>query len=151
MKTLKSKLVKLLIAVCACAICITAVPAATQNVQAATRKTYVLSKSQEEKALKLVKGTWYTMGGTPYHYKVVFSGKAIKEYAYGSSKVCYTYKIDKIYKTSYGYYFRIPLGRGYYSGFRLYAKDKKTLQSMGNGKPNSNAGYSGGGSLVRKK
>ena len=65
MKTLKSKLVKLLIAVCACAICITAVPAATQNVQAATRKTYVLSKSQEKKALKLVKGTWYTVGGMP--------------------------------------------------------------------------------------
>ena len=82
MKTLKSKLVKLLIAVCACAICITAVPAATQNVQAATRKTYVLSKSQEKKALKLVKGTWYTMGGTPYHYKVVFSGKAIKHSLY---------------------------------------------------------------------
>ena len=54
MKTLKSKLVKLLIAVCACAICITAVPAATQNVHAATKKTYVLSKSQEKKALKLV-------------------------------------------------------------------------------------------------
>ena len=151
MKTLKSKLVRFLIAVCTIALCLTVVPETVHNVQAAANSTYTLSKSQQKKALKLIKGTWYTMGGTPYHYKVVFSGKTIKEYAYGSSKVCYTYKIDKIYKTSYGYYFRIPLGRGYYSGYRLYAKDKKTLQSMGNGKPNNNAGYSGGGSLVRKK
>lgn len=151
MKTLKSKLVRFLIAVYTIALCLTVVPETVHNVQAAANSTYTLSKSQQKKALKLIKGTWYTMGGTPSHYKVVFSGKTIKEYAHGSSKVCYTYKIDKIYKTSYGYYFRIPLGRGYYSGYRLYAKDKKTLQSMGNGKPNNNAGYSGGGSLVRKK
>ena len=75
MKTLKSKLVKLLIAVCACAICITAVPAATQNVQAATRKTYVLPKSQEKKALKLVKGTWYTVGGMLITTKSYFPEK----------------------------------------------------------------------------
>lgn len=151
MKTLKSKLVKLLIAVCACAICITAVPSATQNVQAATRKTYVLSKSQEKKALKLVKGTWYTVGGMPYHHKVVFSGKTIRMYLPGSSKVDRQYKIDKIYKTSYGYYFRFPLGRGYYAGYKLDSKYKTSMVSIGNGKPNSSSGFSGTSSLTRKK
>ena len=34
-------------------------------------------------------------------------------------------KIDKITKTSYGYYFRIPLGGGHYYGYRLYSNNNK--------------------------
>lgn len=50
MKKSKNKLIRLLIAVCALALCLTAVPSTTYNVQAAT-------KAQEKKALSLIKGT----------------------------------------------------------------------------------------------
>ena len=48
----------------------------------------VLKKNSaaEKKALKLIKGTWYTQGGVPYHNKYVFSGKTVKLYAPGSKK-----------------------------------------------------------------
>lgn len=69
----------------------------------------------------------------------------------GSKKVLYRYKIDKVTKTSYGYYYRIYLGKGCYGGWRLYLKDKSTLVAMGNGNPYSTSGYSGTDSLVRHK
>ena len=86
-----------------------------------------------------------------YHNKTVFSGKTVKLYAPGSKKVLYRYKIDKVTKTSYGYYYRIYLGKGCYDGWRLYLKDKSTLVTMGNGNPYSTSGYSGTDSLVRHK
>ena len=91
------------------------------------------------------------MGGVPYHYRDVISGNTIKSYRPGSSVCVSEHKIDKVYKTSYGYYYRIPLGRGYYGGYRLELKDKKTLICMGNGSPNSTSGYSATGSRVRNK
>lgn len=77
--------------------------------------------------------------------------KTVKLYAPGSKKVLYRYKIDKVTKTSYGYYYRIYLGKGCYDGWRLYLKDKSTLVTMGNGNPYSTSGYSGTDSLVRHK
>ena len=143
MKKSKNKLIRLLIAVCALALCLTAVPSTTYNVQAAT-------KAQEKKALSLIKGTWYTQGGMPYPRRVVFSGKNVKMYQSRSNT--YTRrKIDKITKTSYGYYFRIPLGGGHYYGYRLYSNNKNTLNCMGNGSPYSSSGYSGTSSLTRHK
>ena len=109
------------------------------------------NSAAEKKALKFIKGTWYTQGGVPYHNKTVFSGKTVKLYAPGSKKVLYRYKIDKVTKTSYGYYYRIYLGKGCYGGWRLYLKDKSTLVIMGNGNPYSTSGYSGTDSLVRHK
>lgn len=143
MKKSKNKLVRFLIAVCVLALCLTAVPSTTYNVQAAT-------KTQEKKALNLIKGTWYTQGGMPYPRKVVFSGKNIKIYD-SRSKVYTRRKIDKITKTSYGYYFRIPLGYGHYYGYRLYSNNKSTLHYMGNGNPYSSSSYSGSSSLTRHK
>ena len=143
MKKSKNKLVRFLIAVCALTLCLTAVPSTTYNVQAAT-------KAQEKKALSLIKGTWYTQGGMPYPRKVVFSGKNIK--IYDSRSNIYTRrKINKITKTSYGYYFRIPLGGGRYYGYRLHSNNKSTLHYMGNGSPYSSSGYSGSSSLTRHK
>ncbi len=116
-----------------------------------TVKSIPKKKSTTEKGLDLIQGTWYSMGGVPYHYKDVISGNTIKSYRPGSSVCVSEYKIDKVYKTSYGYYYRIPLGRGYYSGYRLEMKNKKTLICMGNGSPDSTSGYSGTGSRVRNK
>lgn len=161
MKKWRSRLFAILMAVCM-SIGLTGVASATP-VFAATKTAYsynqfekknaALKKNSkaEKKALKLIKGTWYTVGGAPYHNKYVFSGKTVKLYAPGAKKSWKTYKIDKVTKTSYGYYYRIYLGRGYYDGWRLVLKDKATLQSIGNGKPYSTAGYSGTSSLVRKK
>ena len=89
--------------------------AATQTMTDSTqfnRMDGVLKKNSaaEKKALKFIKGTWYTQGGVPYHNKTVFSGKTVKLYAPGSKKVLYRYKIDKVTKTSYGYYYRIYFG-----------------------------------------
>ena len=50
----------------------------------------VLKKNSvaEKKALKFIKGTWYTQGGVPYHNKTSFLlGKTVKLYAPGSKKV----------------------------------------------------------------
>ena len=109
------------------------------------------SVSEETKALNLIKGTWYTEGGLPYHFKVVFSGKTVKDYLPNSSKVYSQRTIDKVIKTNYGYYFRIYLGKGYYGGYRLDLKNKNTLVCIGNGDPYSSSGYSATDSLVRKK
>lgn len=161
MKKWKSKLIILLTAICM----VVGTPvftgsatiyAASQAISISThsqRMNAVLKKnsSAEKKALKLIKGTWYTLGGVPYHHKYVFSGKTVKLYAPGEKKPCKTYKIDKVTKTSYGYYYRIYLGKGYYDGWRLETKNKSTLQSIGNGNPYSTAGFSGTSSLVRTK
>ena len=129
--------------------------AATQTMTDSTQfnRMEVLKKNSaaEKKALKLIKGTWYTQGGVPYHNKTVFSGKTVKLYAPGAKKAWKTYKINKVTKTTYGYYYRIYLGKGCYAGWRLYLKDKSTLVTMGNGNPYSTSGYSGTDSLVRHK
>lgn len=161
MKKWKSKLIAVVTALCmALSVPVFAglvsVYAATQTMTDSTqfnRMDRVLKKNSaaEKKALKFIKGTWYTQGGVPYHNKTVFSGKTVKLYAPGSKKVLYRYKIDKVTKTSYGYYYRIYLGKGCYDGWRLYLKDKSTLVTMGNGNPYSTSGYSGTDSLVRHK
>lgn len=70
--------------------------AATQTMTDSTqfnRMDGVLKKNSaaEKKALKLIKGTWYTQGGVPYHNKYVFSGKTVKLYAPGSKKAWAVY------------------------------------------------------------
>lgn len=161
MKKWKSKLIAVVTALCmTLSVPVFAgsasVYAATQTMTDSTqfnRMDGVLKKNSaaEKKALKLIKGTWYTVGGVPYHNKTVFSGKTVKLYAPGSKKVLYRYKIDKVTKTSYGYYYRIYLGKGYYDGWRLYLNKKALLESVGNGNPNSMQGFSGTDSLVRHK
>ena len=150
MKKWKSKLFAILMAVCMIVGSTGAI--STMPVFATTKTAYSYNQFEKKNAaLKLIKGTWYTVGGAPYHNKYVFSGKTLRLYAPGAKKSWKTYKIDKVTKTNYGYYYRIYLGRGYYDGWRLVLKDKATLQSIGNGKPYSTAGYSGTSSLVRKK
>ena len=161
MKKWKSKLIAVVTALCmALSVPVFVGPAsvysATQTMTDSVqfnRMDGVLKKNSaaEKKALKRIKGTWYTVGGVPYHNKYVFSGKTVKLYAPGSKKAWTTYKIDKVTKTSYGYYFRIYLGKGYYDGWRLYSNKKTSLVSVGNGNPNSMQGFSGTSSLVRHK
>ena len=114
-------------------------------------KSIPKKKSTMEKGLELIQGTWYTVGGLPYHYREVISCNTIKYYAPNSNVCSFEHKIDKVYKTSYGYYYRIPLGRGYYSGYKLELKYKTSLVSIGNGNPYSTSGFSGTDSLTRNK
>lgn len=107
-------------------------------------------KTTEEEGLSLIQGTWYSVGGVPYNTKEVISGNKIKSYSHGSTTPFAEYTIEKVYKTSYGYYFRIYLGRGYYSGYRLET-GQQFLSSIGNGDPYSSSGYSMTSSMVRKK
>lgn len=116
-----------------------------------TVKSIPKEKNATEDGLELIQGTWYSMGGVPYHYKTVISGNTIRSYRPNSSVCESEYKIDTVYKTGYGYYYRIPLGMGYYSGYRLELRDKETMICMGDGNPSSTSGYSGSGSMVRNK
>lgn len=108
-------------------------------------------KTTEEEGLELIQGTWYSVGGLPYNTREVISGNKITSYVQTSSVPSRVYTIEKVYKTSYGYYFRFPLGQGYYAGYRLNLSDKKMLVNQGNGDPYSSSGYSMTSSMVRSK
>lgn len=87
MKKWKSKLIAVVTALCmALSVPVFAgsasVYAATQTMTDSiqfNRMDGVLKKNSvaEKKALKFIKGTWYTQGGVPYHNKTVFSGKQL--------------------------------------------------------------------------
>ena len=54
------------------------------------------NSAAEKKALKFIKGTWYTQGGVPYHNKTVFFWKKqFKLYAPGSKKYCTATRLIK--------------------------------------------------------
>ncbi len=108
-------------------------------------------KKTTEEGLELIQGTWYSVGGLPYNTREVISGNKITSYVQTSSVPSRVYTIEKVYKTSYGYYFRFPLGQGYYAGYRLNLSDKKMLVNQGNGDPYSSSGYSMTSSMVRSK
>lgn len=83
----KSKLIAVVTALCmALSVPVFAglvsVYAATQTMTDSTqfnRMDRVLKKNSaaEKKALKFIKGTWYTQGGVPYHNKTVFLEKQL--------------------------------------------------------------------------
>lgn len=102
------------------------------------------------KALKLIEGTWYTCGGTPYHYKIVFDGNDVKAYLPNSDTVDYERIVSNVTLTDYGYFFQISYENGSY-GYRWDKNDSETLALVNTTDPYSTEGYSGTDSLTRNK
>ena len=102
----------------------------------------------DKSALNLIKGTWYSPDGD----RVVFSGKKANYYfSSDSTEPDWTFDIDAITKTDYGYYFKIDMGQNIYFGYRLSKNDTSSLTYIGKGKPYSTAGYVKSSSLSRTK
>ena len=110
------------------------------------------SETADTEALKMIEGTWYTMGGAPYHFKAVFSGNVMSVYYPDSAVVNETRTVVSSTKTDYGYFFQINDGSGYGDyGYRLDLSDTGTLTLVETTDPNSMDGYSATDSLVRNK
>ena len=100
-------------------------------------------------ALKLIEGTWYTFGGMPYHFKIIFEGNDLKAYD-PSGVLGFERTVSEVTKTDYGYFFRISYEYGDY-GYRWDMANPETLSLVSTSNPYSTEGYSGTDSLVRNK
>lgn len=130
------------------------IPASDQTTQTettdSTEETNTGLDDDTMKALKLIEGTWYTCGGTPYHYKIVFDGNDVKAYLPNSDTVDYERIVSNVTLTDYGYFFQISYENGSY-GYRWDKNDSETLALVNTTDPYSTEGYSGTDSLTRNK
>lgn len=129
------------------------IPASEQTENETTDSTEETNTGLDDdtmKALKLIEGTWYTCGGTPYHYKIVFDGNDVKAYLPNSDTVDYERIVSNVTLTDYGYFFQISYENGSY-GYRWDKNDSETLALVNTTDPYSTEGYSGTDSLTRNK
>lgn len=130
------------------------IPASDQTTQIettdSTEETNTGLDDDTMKALKLIEGTWYTCGGTPYHYKIVFDGNDVKAYLPNSDTVDYERIVSNVTLTDYGCFFQISYENGSY-GYRWDKNDSETLALVNTTDPYSTEGYSGTDSLTRNK
>lgn len=130
------------------------IPASDQTTQIettdSTEETNTGLDDDTMKALKLIEGTWYTCGGTPYHYKIVFDGNDVKAYLPNSDTVDYERIVSNVTLTDYGYFFQISYENGSY-GYRWDKNDSETLALVNTTDPYRTEGYSGTDSLTRNK
>ena len=131
------------------------IPASDQTTQAettdSTEETNTGLDDDTMKALKLIEGTWYTCGGTPYHYKIVFDGTDMKAYQpYSDEETYFERSVREVIPTDYGYFFQIAYDYGDY-GYRWDKNDSETLALVETTDPYSMEGYSGTDSLTRNK
>lgn len=129
------------------------IPASEQTENETTDSTEETNAGLDDdtmKALKLIEGTWYTCGGTPYHYKIVFDGNDVKAYLPNSDTADYERIVSNVTLTDYGYFFQISYENGSY-GYRWDKNDSETLALVNTTDPYSTDGYSGTDSLTRNK
>ena len=94
--------------------------------------------AEKEKALDLLSGTWYTVGGMPYHLRAEFSGDDMKAYLPDSADVYFDRTVAIIFKTDYGYFFAINMGDGEYGepyGYRWEQESPETLYLIDKANP----------------